>query len=163
MVISEIKDAINAGTAEFPLEMHITVTNMRREPESASLVYFNTHTSWRLPLDAPGGTVIPCNVIMAFPEKSNTDPLLKLKKDLVKNMYHCVQHYHHRGHFFPRSEDTWWYEGTARFFDGIIWPTPPELVPAYQSDIPFDPNPRYPELYNGIHPLHGNNAAAALF
>ncbi|KAK0649545.1 hypothetical protein B0T16DRAFT_456953 [Cercophora newfieldiana] len=163
-LLLKIEDAINAaldlfgthaGTAEAPLRIHITVHNTTRPPESTSYVFIDDEF-------APYNTGIasPCNLIIVFPEHNATDPLLKLKKDIVKNMYHCVQYYHHPTVHVLSGQD-WWFHGIARFLDGIIWPTPPELIPSAHSSG-AEPPPEFPELYLGYLSLGRNDQAASL-
>jgi hypothetical protein len=167
IVLSEIEDAINAGlslfathagTAQSPLNIHITIDNVTKPAEDfdsrgfSSVVLDDEFASYK------DGIASPCNIIIIFPLQNNTEPLIKLKKDIVKNLYHCVQRYHH-----PKMNvEPWWYRGIARFFDGMIWPTPPELIPEKHAALlaPYRPM-EFPELYLGYLPLVDSNPEAS--
>ncbi|KAK5657407.1 hypothetical protein OQA88_2977 [Cercophora sp. LCS_1] len=166
LILSEIHDAINAGldlfgmhagTAQTALNIHITIDNVTKPPEDydsrgfSSVVLDDEFAGYK------DGIASPCNMIIIFPLHNSTEPIIKLKKDIVKNMYHCVQRYHH-----PKMNlEQWWYRGIARFFDGMIWPTPAELIPERHASAiaPYRPK-EFPELYIGYLPLFGSNDEA---
>ena len=75
-------------------------------------------------------------------------------------MYHCVQHYHHPD--IDRSNPPWWYRGTARFFDGLLWPATPDMW----ADRRWGPNwSVYPELYDrpNADVFYHHDGSGALF
>jgi len=134
-VLSEIDAAINAGldlfashagNATHPLAIHITVADalLFKDPNLGTLfevdrsdrsVTFNTwgHTE-------PQGIGAECELLVSWPYNAS-DSLVKLKKNIVNNMYFCVEQYHH-----PRLDwetYVWWHHGIAYFVSGLLWPS----------------------------------------
>jgi hypothetical protein len=147
-VLAEIESGINkgldlfathAGTQQKPLLIHITMV----------LNLFHHDVL----VDSDNGQqVSPCYIVTNFPTENSPPPLLKIKKDIVKNMYSCVQQYHHPG-LAPSQGTDWWRLGLARFFDGVAWP-------ATAAMMRFD---SYPEEYIGAVPLYQHDEEGALF
>ena len=164
-VLSAIEDAINsglgliatlAGNASNPLDVHVTLANLKETPTGGSLVFFDNNG-----VDFYTSIANPCYLIVGFPELKYTDPLVSLKKDLVKNMYHCVQQYYHGEWDLSLSlNENWWRESTARFVDGLLWPSPPELL---RRDGGGNVKISYPEEYKGFLALVDNWGASSLF
>ncbi|KAK0640659.1 hypothetical protein B0T16DRAFT_393081 [Cercophora newfieldiana] len=168
-ILPEIEDAItsglelfgtHAGTVETPLQIHITITDTNttlpsetqfgHPPNQQSYVFIDSEFA---PYN--DGIATPCNLIIVFPPPANTTlPFMQLlKKDIVKNMYHCVQYYHHPTLHVLGGAD-WWFQGIARFFDGVLWPAPAELIHDEKRVSQF------PEEYRGYLSLDHYNAQA---
>ncbi|KAK4450825.1 hypothetical protein QBC34DRAFT_402640 [Podospora aff. communis PSN243] len=66
-----------------------------------------------------------CEVLIRFPG-DREDPVVTLRtlKSTVHELYHCVQYAQNlKGRNSGTSEQrAWWMEGTARFFDGVMYP-----------------------------------------
>ncbi len=117
--------ASHAGNASSALDIHVTVAKRARPTPS--------YDSWfdHLGRFRPGDVAKPCYIVMPFPSNTNSDEpttLLRLRKELVKNMYHCVQKFHHPHMSASDMDWPWWYESIARFFDGLAFPATAELV-----------------------------------
>ena len=174
-VLEDIQDAINislhlfgdhAGNATHPLDIHITIADVTRQKQSQSVsrdvfldegILFNSWGSiW--------GIARPCEMVIGFQDRNfSTQSTIKTKKNLVKNLYHCVQQYYHPKIDWDGSSRPWWHESVARFFDGLVWPLPPDVFPARPPVLgPGNPEPRYPEEYDGFRELGLNQAASAL-
>ncbi|KAK5662216.1 hypothetical protein OQA88_8121 [Cercophora sp. LCS_1] len=150
-VLSAIKQAIikslelfgaHAGNTTSPLQIHLTLSSSGRTISRSrnwnSLVVFD---GWK-----PRGSHCYINIAYPLPSYENEIPvpLLKLKKDLVRKMYHCVQQYHHPDISWDSLDEyndyQWWVGSIAVFFDGLAYPTTAEIFP---SDPDY--RERYPE------------------
>ncbi|KAK5652293.1 hypothetical protein OQA88_10641 [Cercophora sp. LCS_1] len=133
LVLSEIDAAINAGLDLFashagnsthPLAIHITVADallLRAPNPPFEIVYPDkavTFNTWGR--TEPQGIGAECELLVSWPYNAS-DSLVKLKKNIVNNMYLCVEQYHH-----PRLDwETyvpWWHHGIAYFFSSLLWP-----------------------------------------
>jgi hypothetical protein len=166
-VISEIEEAIDkgldlfaahAGTPAAPLEIHATISavDIGSFGQLSSEPFRDTLYDVLIYEVFPKAS--PCYLIIAFPIENSTFPLTRPKKEIVKNMYRCVEQYYHPDIYtFQRIELTWWRESIARFFDGLAWPTAPGMLHKKHEYI------GYPEQYSGRMKLTWNGEEAALF
>ncbi len=66
----------------------------------------------------------PCYIHILYPDRIVQGWHLILKKDIVFNLYTCVEvyHYHTMSEDDQYRSDYWWIESIAHFFDSIVWP-----------------------------------------
>ena len=69
----------------------------------------------------PQGIASECELLVSWPYNSS-DPLVKLKKTIVNNMYFCVEQYHHPRLDWEYPYQPWWHDGIAHFFGAVLWP-----------------------------------------
>lgn len=62
-----------------------------------------------------------CELLIGWPY-NRSEPLTEMHKNLVKNMYHCVQQWHHPHVEWTHRARLWWHQAIARFFDGMLRP-----------------------------------------
>jgi hypothetical protein len=137
LVLSEIDAAINAGldlfashagNASHPLAIHITIADalLSKVPDSPFQIVYPDRTvtfnTWGR--TEPQGIGAECELLVSWPYNAS-DSLVKLKKNIVNNMYLCVEQYHH-----PRLDwETympWWHHGIAYFVSSLLWPSEDE-------------------------------------
>ncbi|KAF5010773.1 hypothetical protein FDECE_3070 [Fusarium decemcellulare] len=103
--------------------------------------------------DDNAGTKDPCYIIIDFPPGTSRYPLLAIQKDVIRNMYQCVEQFHRPNVVLWTEGNEWWRLGVARYFDGLVFPT---TTAAMNRGL-------YPEEYQHGIPLYQNDEAAALF
>lgn len=77
-------------------------------------------------------------------------------------MYHCVQQYHHPRVPWNSGGRPWWQQRIARFFDGLLWPSPPGWG-AKDSEGHFWHSDGYPEQFDGSSGFTWSGERGALF
>ena len=94
-------------------------------------------------------------MLISYPPSTNNVPLLAIQKDVIRNMYYCVEQFYHPQMTTIRNGDgsEWWRKGVARYFDGLAFPFTAAIAP----------NGYYPEEYSYGIALYQNNEAAGLF
>jgi len=85
------------------------------------------HTAWgsASPVTGADGALESCNLIVRYPGATEDAVVtLRTKKSVVHEFYHCVQYAQNlKGRNSGSSDQRdWWMEGSARFFDGIMYP-----------------------------------------
>jgi len=100
-----------------------------------------------------------CEVVVRYPDPTapQSEISLRTTKAAVHEFYHCVQYAQNlKGRNSGSSERrSWWMEGTARFFDGVIFPIP--------ANINILGRGAFPEEYNPSVSLVEQSYEAALF
>jgi hypothetical protein len=147
-----------------PLKIYATISNVIRRssvPRLLGLVEFDSQGAQGL-----DGIASPCYLRISFPTEDLEHPstLVKLKKEIFQNMYHCVEQYHHlhlRSYleWLDQGGHFWWWHSIAMFFGGLAWPAASEMV---DDIIRFDGN-RYPEKFIGDQPINWIGQSSALF
>ncbi|KAK5655261.1 hypothetical protein OQA88_5828 [Cercophora sp. LCS_1] len=176
-VLSEIEDAINAGLGLFgdhagnetnPLKIDITIADaitagpISQYPGEENIVHNRdvTFNTWGY-LETPG-IATSCELLVGWPY-NRSEPLTRLKKNIVKNMFHCVQQYHHPRVPWNSGARPWWHQSIARFFDGLLWPSPQGWSGEIADGKGFWDTDGYPEQYSGFHSLAASRETGALF
>jgi len=160
----------HAGNASLPLVIHLTLTDTSALPPAAfkttpsiaagrPLVLFDS-------FGAPGPhTASPCFLLAGSPRAGDERaPLLRLKKDVVRAMYHCVQQFLHDEVVAPARAAPWWRLSLARFLDGIAFSATAELV-AKPTLLWANHNTAFPEHFSPLQwaVKTGDGAAFSLF
>ena len=111
----------------------------------------------------------PCHILIRFPSTppSTAYPLTGLQKEVIRRMYQCVIKYHHPTQGLEDYSTPWWSPGIARFFDGLAWPTTPDILShndaepwGLETDLGFRD---YPEEYRPPARIYQKLASTALF
>jgi len=107
----------------------------------------------RVQTDIDNNVKTPCHILVGYPPSYNHVPLLAIQKDVIRNMYYCVEQFYHPAMSAPTDGNRWWRRGLARYFDGVAYP-----FAAAIADYGL-----YPEEYAYGIPLYQNDEAAAAF
>jgi hypothetical protein len=111
------------------------------------------------PLTDANGNMEHCEVIIRFPGATE-DPVVTLRtmKSTVHELYHCVQYAQNlKGRNSGTAEQrAWWMEGTARFFDGVMYPIANLVNDVLERG-------QFPEEYDPRVSLADQNYESALF
>ncbi|KAK0710713.1 hypothetical protein B0H67DRAFT_646147 [Lasiosphaeris hirsuta] len=104
--------------------------------------------------------VTHCDILMVYPD-STTNPIMRLRmlKVVAHELYHCIQ-FGANIAGMPSEADNgeWWSEGSARYFDGVLYPPPPSGAPTSLLDMS-----KFAEEYNPRRSLVQQEYEAALY
>jgi len=113
------------------------------------------HLGDRVQTDLDNGIKNPCYVLVSYPPSWRPVPLVAIQKDVIRNMYYCLEQFYHPTLTTMRNGDgsEWWRRGVARYFDGLAYP----FTEAIATDG------LYPEEYSYGRNLYQNDEASAIF
>jgi hypothetical protein len=107
-----------------------------------------------------------CYILVGFPSGGwEADITLRtLQKDFVKTMYHCLQHRVHPDLPISSTGTNWWRQGTARYFDGLAYPTSDAMFQdKHNGPFTWGTYSLWPEHYHGLTTLHQTLLPSAVF
>lgn len=161
VTLDAIKTAATTALATYKnwapgINIYLGLVGAIPDADGAASAYGIAH-----PVKTSSGAFSRCEVLVSLPPNSSDSSILRLKKAVSHELFHCVQYGQNlaginSGKIVTDTTD-WWVEGTARFFDGIIYPIPRAL----RSNILQLGT--FPEHYRPSITIFENNYAASLF
>ncbi|KAK0646854.1 hypothetical protein B0T16DRAFT_458736 [Cercophora newfieldiana] len=159
--LETVESAVNRGLSYFQswgagLKIYIALLGNIPDDDGSS-PYGKANAAYTT---TSGGSpsILHCDVLILYPKSNDPDHKLRALKAVVHELYHCLQYAQNLNGAKLRGTSTrraWWIEGTARFFDGVIYPPP--------TSRDLQDLGKFPEAYNPEISLVRQTYEAALF